>query len=108
ELRRRERSDAEVEIHLPSRDEEVLHLRDVAAHPDSGDHRAEEVEADNAAVDPRVEMGHGGKAIGKGRRRASANLLFLLPTPTPTHPHTSYSSAKNRGRPELSRRYEDE
>ena len=60
ELGRRERGDPEVEIHLAPGDEEMLDLRDVAPHPDPGDHRAEQIKPDDAAVDPGVEMGHVG------------------------------------------------
>ena len=37
----------------------MLDLGDVAAHPDPGDHRAEQVEPDDATVDLGMEVGHG-------------------------------------------------
>ncbi len=57
ELGGRERGDAQVDVHLPSRDDEVLDPADVSANRHAGDHRDQEVDSDDAAV-KHCQTGH--------------------------------------------------
>ena len=52
-----EGGDAEVKVHLASSDEEMFHPGDVLANDDARDHRREQIEPDDAAIEP-GEIGH--------------------------------------------------
>ena len=63
ELGRRQRGDAEKDVHLAAGDEKVLDLADVLADEDARRHRGEQVEADDRTVDPGRKVRHAAAAL---------------------------------------------
>jgi hypothetical protein len=55
-------------VHLAARDQEVLDAAHVAADPQARGHRRQQVEADDAAVDP-AEMAHPPPPVLEGELR---------------------------------------
>ena len=67
ELGGRQRGDAQIDVHLAAGDEEVVDLGHVAADHDAGDHRHQEIDPDDGAVDRpgEVRRHSSGPSIGE-------------------------------------------
>jgi len=76
-LRRRERSDAEMEVHLATGDEVILQFAHIATHRDPRSHRHEQIKPHDAAIEQPVKMSAGG--LGEHRDHKKRRILPRTP-----------------------------